>query len=263
MGSEFFLIGKIFVLITGASKDIGREIAIKYSNILDNGSHFLLIARNKTGLRETTSRMSNRVHVDYASIDLSIAKADQLEDLIRKRVNPHDYDGAVVIHDVGSVGDISPLTDEMDNFGVWEKCYNLNVFSPAVLTSAFMKIFNDKVRAKKLVINLTSWASLTPYQSLGYYNSAEAAREMYFKVFAKEFPKVNVLNYSPHMVDTDLLRKMESINRTSEVPEYIRKSRREGKVITTIQAANGLFDIIKKHNYKSGDHVDYFYYFKN
>lgn len=70
----------------------------------------------------------------------------------------------------------------MDSFDVWDKCFNLNVFSPAVLTSSFMKVFNGKVRAKKLIINLTTWASLRPYQSLGYYNSAEAAREMYFKV---------------------------------------------------------------------------------
>lgn len=82
--------------------------------------------------------------------------------------------------------------------------------------------------------------------------------EIIFQVFAKEFPKVNVLNYSPFMVDTDLLKKMESINRTSEVPKYIRKSRREGKVVTTIQAATRLIDILKEHNYTSGDHVDYF-----
>lgn len=79
MAPEFLLIGKIFVLITGASKDIGREMAIQFSNILDDGSHFLLLARNETGLRETASRMCNQVDVDYASVDLSIAKAHELE----------------------------------------------------------------------------------------------------------------------------------------------------------------------------------------
>ncbi|KAH0554614.1 hypothetical protein KQX54_011911 [Cotesia glomerata] len=101
--------------------------------------------------------------------------------------------------------------------------YDLNEFSPAVLNSVFMKIFNDKVKAKKLVINMSSFTAKTPFQSLGYYCSAKAAREMYFRVFAKEFPNVNVLNYSPYMADTDLFRAGENITRTTELPRFLRK----------------------------------------
>ncbi|KAH0549960.1 hypothetical protein KQX54_000079 [Cotesia glomerata] len=96
--------------------------------------------------------------------------------------------------------------------------YDLNVFSPAVLNSVFMKIFNDNVRAKKLVINMSSFSTKTSFKSSGYYCSAKAAREMYFRVFAKEFPDVNVLNYSPYMVETDLFRISENITRTTELP---------------------------------------------
>ncbi|CAD6207940.1 GSCOCG00003198001-RA-CDS [Cotesia congregata] len=258
MGPEFFLVGKLFILITGASKGIGRGFAITFSQVADRGSHFLLIARNETGLRETASQMSNRVNVDYVSMDLSVAHADQLEDIIRNRINPNEYDHAIIIHNVGTSGDLSQLTNEMNNFRVWEEMYDLNVFSPAVLNSVSMKIFNNNVRAKKLVINLTSILSKMPLQSLGYYCSAKAAREMYFKVFAKEFPNVNVLNYSPYVVDTDLIRSIEKINRTTEAVEFTQKVRQDRKILTPIQAAKGLIRIIRGQRYKSGDFVDYY-----
>ncbi|XP_074110981.1 sepiapterin reductase-like [Cotesia typhae] len=258
MGPEFFLVGKLFILITGASKGIGRQFAITFSRVADRGSHFLLIARNETGLQETVSQMSNRVNVDYVSLDLSLAQADQLEDIIRSRINPNEYDRAIIIHNVGTSGDLNQLTNEMDNFRVWEKMYDLNVFSPAVLNSVFMKIFNNNVRAKKLVINMSSVLSTMPLQSLGYYCSAKAAREMYFKVFAKEFPSVNVLNYSPYIVDTDLIRSIEKINRTTEAVELTKKARRSGKILMAIQAAQGLLRIIRGQKYKSGDFVDYY-----
>ncbi|KAH0549958.1 hypothetical protein KQX54_016254 [Cotesia glomerata] len=110
--------------------------------------------------------------------------------------------------------------------------YDLNVFPPAILNSVFMKIFNNNVRAKKLVINITFLATKIPLSSLGYYCSAKAAREMYFKVFAKEFPYVNVLNYSPFAVETDLLQVIEQIKRTIELPALIKLGRLGGIILT-------------------------------
>lgn len=70
----------------------------------------------------------------------------------------------------------------MNDFRVWKDMYDLNVFSPAILNSVFMRIFNNKVKAKKLVINITSFASKIPFSSGAYYCSARAAREMFFQV---------------------------------------------------------------------------------
>ncbi|CAD6207942.1 GSCOCG00003200001-RA-CDS [Cotesia congregata] len=175
MGPEFFLVGKLFILITGASKGIGRQFAITFSQIAECDSHFLLIARNETGLQETVSKMSHRVNVDYVSLDLSIAQADQLK----------------------------------GNFSA-------------------------------------------------YYCSAKAAREMYFKVFAKEFPQVNVLNYSPFFTQTDLLKELEGIKRTAELPILSLMFRFAGLILTPNQVADRLVEIIRGQKYKSGDFVDYY-----
>lgn len=64
--------------MTGASQGIGRQIAITFSELLDKESQILLLARSETGLKETQSKSSKNVSVDYASVDLSLATAQQL-----------------------------------------------------------------------------------------------------------------------------------------------------------------------------------------
>lgn len=87
-----------------------------------------------------------------------------------------------MIQNAGSVGDLSKNTAEMIDMDYWKNYYALNVFSTAILNSVFMKLFDDSVGVKKLVINISSLMGIKPFKSMGYYGSGKAAREMYFKV---------------------------------------------------------------------------------
>lgn len=76
------LTGKVFILITGASQGIGRQIAITLSEIVDKNSQILLIARNENGLKETRDKLSKNINVNYASVDLGLATDEQLTGII-------------------------------------------------------------------------------------------------------------------------------------------------------------------------------------
>ena len=107
--------------------------------------------------------------------------------LIIKYLNPSSmkkFDEVVIVHNVGSIGNVGQTTTDMTDFDVWRKYYDLNVFSPAVLNGVFTEIFKEK-DIKKHVINITSLCGIQPMKSLGYYCSGKAAREMYFKVCNK------------------------------------------------------------------------------
>ncbi|CAD6230522.1 GSCOCG00006800001-RA-CDS [Cotesia congregata] len=93
---------------------------------------------------------------------------------------------------------------------------------------------------------------------MGYYCSGKAGREMYFKVFAEEFPEVNVLNYSPGPVETDMLRTIAETLADNETRKQFSDARRERKQLTTDQTINRLVGVLKDHKFKSGDHVDYY-----
>lgn len=108
--------------------------------------------------------------------------------MIKKSLRPSDpahFDHAVIVHNAGSIGNVSQSTNDMVDFQYWRKYYDLNVFSPAVLNSAFMKVFANK-KIKKTVINITSLCGIQPMKSVGYYCSGKAAREMFFKVIIQK-----------------------------------------------------------------------------
>lgn len=72
------LSGKVFLLITGASRGIGKQIAISFGSVLEKGSHALLLATNLNALEETAKNISSNVTVDTVSVDLSKATKDEL-----------------------------------------------------------------------------------------------------------------------------------------------------------------------------------------
>jgi len=73
-----------------------------------------------------------------------------------------------------------------------------------------------------------------------------------------ENPDVNVLNYAPGPVDTDMF--VTACEKTCDPDtKKIFNSLRETKtVLTTEQTVNRLIQVLKEHKYKSVDHVDYY-----
>lgn len=72
------LSGKIFLVITGASRGIGKQLAISFGSALEKGSHILLLATNLNALKETAKNIPSNIFVDTVSIDLAKATKDKL-----------------------------------------------------------------------------------------------------------------------------------------------------------------------------------------
>lgn len=73
------LSGKVLLLITGASRGIGRQIAITFGSLLQRGSHILLLARSANALQEVAKNISSDVTVHTVSIDLAKATETSLK----------------------------------------------------------------------------------------------------------------------------------------------------------------------------------------
>lgn len=255
------LSGKVFLLITGASQGIGRQIAKSFTPLLGSESLVLLLARNANGLRETVDKLPKGLKVQTESVDLSTATAEKLKDIISKSLGtagPSQFEKAVIVHNAASIGDLSKPAVAMTEFKIWREYYDLNVFAPAVLNGVFMELFNDDTKVARLVINITSLSAIAAVKYMAYYCSGKAAREMFFKVFAAENPTVNVLNYSPGPVKTDMLQAIHTILGKVEVREGSQELAAKRDVITTEQTVNRLLEVLKLQNYKSGDHYDYY-----
>lgn len=69
---------------------------------------------------------------------------------------------------------------------------------------------------------------------------------------------MNVLNYSPGPVETDMLKTIAETAADNNLRTTMSNTRKERKQLTTDQTVDRLIGILKEQKYKSGDHVDYF-----
>ncbi|XP_051160144.1 sepiapterin reductase [Leptopilina boulardi] len=252
---------KVFLLITGASQGIGEQIAKSFAPLLPANSQILLLARNGESLNRVKQQLPDNLVINTVSVDLSSSSAEDLTEIFRNNVKEENislFSEAIIIHNAGSLGNITQKTNDMLDFDVMRKYYDLNVFSPAVLNNVFMKFFNGHVKNKIFVINITSLCAIEPMKSMGYYCSGKSAREMFFKVFAKENPHVNVLNYSPGPVKTEMFHDVCQNVGDFEVKENFNELNVKNTVLTTQQTVNRLLTVLEEQKYSSGDHVDYY-----
>jgi len=80
----------------------------------------------------------------------------------------------------------------------------------------------------------------------------------FVQVFALENPDVNVLNYSPGPVDTDMFQIVCETVKNPETKKRLKHMQETNTVLTTEQTVNRLLKILKEQKYNAGDRIDYF-----
>lgn len=73
----------------------------------------------------------------------------------------------------------------------------MNVSSALCLTAGILQEFQAAVGLRRCVVNLSSLCALQPFPSWVLYCTGKAARDMMFRVLAKEEPELRVLSYAP------------------------------------------------------------------
>lgn len=261
MALSINLEGSCFCIITGASKGIGRALAIECSRLMGPGSVLLLLARNLQGLQVTKSLTeSTNVKVLTESVDLSSITLNDTDVMLGKVMTDYEvskFTVNMIIHNAGSVGDVTRTASQLDSVELWRNYFDLNVFNVSVLNSAFLKAFKSR-DGRKVVVNITSLCGIQPFAGLSLYCSGKAAREMYFKVLAQEEPDIVVLNYSPGPVETDMVDAIIDTATNQGLKEMFVTNKSTGKLLKPEQTAKKCLAVLSTGSYKSGDHVDYF-----
>ncbi|XP_074031997.1 sepiapterin reductase [Leptinotarsa decemlineata] len=252
---------KSIIFITGASRGIGRTIAIELSRRLEQNSILILLARSEKGLEETKAQIGEvdkGITVQHYVTDFSKPNIDDYTKLIQKVLESVDTKGielGMLFHNAGYVGTVKQTTDLTD-ITAWREYYDVNLFSVAMLNSIFIKKIRP-VAPQLVVVNITSLVGRTPFANLAMYGSGKAARDIFFKVLATEEPNVVVFNYSPGPVDTDMFEYIVENAQSTEVQKSFKETR-ESSILTTAQTVNKMLELLEKGDFKSGDTIDYF-----
>lgn len=257
---------KTYCLITGASKGIGRKFATEFSRRFAANSLLVLLARSESGLLETKHLISNvnaDVKVKIYPTDLSKPDPELFLNMIHTSLtefgySPADFDLSLIVHNAGSVGDVSEGTSGMSNPEKWQEYFSLNLFSVACLNSQFLKVFPEGSAKQRTIINVTSLCAIKPFKSMGYYCTGKASREMFFRVLAEENPMLNVLNYAPGPVDTDMVSEVISSTGDADIKGMFVNLKKTEKILTVDQTTKRIIEVLENGKFQSGQHVDYY-----
>lgn len=263
---EHFWGQKTYCLITGASKGIGRKFAIEFSRAFSANSLLVLLARSESGLVQTRNLVTSAnadVKVKIYPTDLSKPDPELFLSMIQTSLresgcNPGDFDLSLIVHNAGSVGDVSEGTTDMCYPEKWQEYFSLNLFSVACLNSQFLKVFPEGSVKERTIINVTSLCAIKPFKSMGYYCCGKASREMFFRVLAEENPTINVLNYAPGPVDTDMVSEVITSTGDASVQDMFVNLKKTGTILTVDQTTRRIMEVMENGKFESGQHVDYY-----
>lgn len=251
--------GKCLIFITGASQGIGRCIAIETAKRFSGDLVFALTARSEEKLIETKNEIlkikPNSIVKTFA-LDLSKAERADFDGFLQEIVKFAPFDSCFLFHNAGQTGYIKNALS-LDDLTYWHNYFHLNYFSTIALTISFLH--NLKTLSYKIIIvNITSLIGRQPFSNFAMYGTGKAARDLYFRVLAKEEPDLLVLNYSPGPVDTDMFNDVIKTAESEEMRKQFAEMKEKKQVLTTTQTVGKLLDILEKKDFESGEIIDYF-----
>lgn len=141
-------------IVTGASRGIGRAVAIALSDREDI-TNFVLISRTKAGLKETARLMNDNKRIAYYAMDLT--QYDEVKQLIHE-VGEQYGTIDMLINVAGYANPKSLLETSIED---WEKTYQVNVHALFNITKESVK-FMKKTGGKILNVASTAGSSARP-----------------------------------------------------------------------------------------------------
>ncbi|XP_063781320.1 sepiapterin reductase [Pseudophryne corroboree] len=255
--------GTVLCVLTGASRGFGRSLARELCPRLMPGSALLLVSRTEEAMRALAAELEYKqpgVAVRWVAADLGTG------DGVRRTVQAaRELQGLgtaagrlLIINNAGSLGDISKSFVDLTDPAEVDSYLSLNVSSALCLTSSLLGTFQRRPGLQRVVVNVSSLTALQPFKSWTLYCTGKAARDMMFKVLAKEETDVRVLNYAPGPLDTDMQEQVRTQTADPELRLLFINMKNSGKLIDSQVSAQKLLDILQADAFKSGDHVDYY-----
>ena len=207
-------------LITGASRGIGRAIALELASL---GYDLALVARDTAALSDTIAALPESCGKAVA-IPADLAREDSYESVVSEAVAQlGGLDVLVNCAGLSQSGSFTEVTPEQ-----WDRIFAVNAKAPFFLCKAALP--HLKKSAKPIVINIASVVGFKGYINQSVYSSSKHALTGFTKVFAKEVQPfgIRVHLISPGGVATEMVRQMrpdinaDELIQPEEIAEIIR-----------------------------------------
>ncbi|XP_033762180.1 sepiapterin reductase-like [Pecten maximus] len=260
---ENMFLKKSFVAITGASRGIGRCMALKFAVKFPPNSVLVLMARNvealesvRTELQATAPNITVFVRqYDQGNTNEGYFKGIFDSLLTENKLSKGVFEQVMLVHNCATIGDKEKTTLQLCDADLVRSYYDINLCGMILLNASFFATFCDP-STSRVVVNITSGTSKVPSPSLHLYCSGKAARDMFFRVLSAEEPYIRVLTYAPGGVDTDMLRDLEENSSSTPIRKMLNGLRQDGHILTPDESVANLEQILEDNAFENADHVD-------
>jgi 2-dehydro-3-deoxy-D-gluconate 5-dehydrogenase len=216
MGTEIFSLEGKVALVTGASRGIGRALAL---GLAEAGADVAVAARSESDL-ETLAKEIDSLGRRALVVRTDVTQREAIEAMVSRTVD--ELGGLdVLVNNAGGTKFMSPVLGLRPDG--WDKAINLNlnsVFHATQLAAQAMVASGGGS-----IIQMASVAGIQGAQGLSYYSAAKGGVRLMTQAIAKELAQsgVRVNSIAPGWVATDLnamLREDEASDRmiTSMIP---------------------------------------------
>lgn len=222
---ELGLKGKI-VLVTGASKGIGKAIAAGFAA---EGSKVVITARHNEQLQQAAREISQSTAAEVIGVAADMTKAADIAHAVEEVVNRFGTVN-VLVNNAGGVGAFAAFQDLSDND--WLDILNLNLLSAVRASRAVLPHMQRQKWGR--IINISSESGTQPDAFMPHYNASKAALNNLTKSLSKAYASDGILvnTVSPAFIMTplvaDMLQKMAKEQGTSPekaTAEFLEKNR--------------------------------------
>uniref|UniRef100_A0AAY4B132 Sepiapterin reductase n=1 Tax=Denticeps clupeoides TaxID=299321 RepID=A0AAY4B132_9TELE len=257
-------LGRSFCIVTGASKGLGRSIARQVAALLRPQSTLVLVARSGDKLKELQAELAASGAGEAGGLVVRLVAADLgakdgVERVVReaREASSADIEHLMLFNNAASLGDVSRYAQSFTDMDEVDSYLSFNVSSALSLTAGVLKAFPQRPGLRRTVVNVSSLCALEPFPTWVLYCTGKAARDMMFRVLAKEEPDLRVLNYAPGPLDTDMQVEARSTSDPT-LKKTVFDLRDKGQLLTCEQSCSKLVKVLLKDDYQSGVHLDYF-----
>ena len=187
---------KVFAIVTGASRGIGKTLVEKLAGLVAPESVLVLVSRDAESLNALRTTIESRrvgVYVHVGIADLSASDENILNELMSTALSDRaasSFDHALCVHNAGSLGDASKRCADLIELSPCLNYFQLNLVSVMVLNALFLRRMS--IAQRKTVVNISSLCGVEPFASLALYCTGKAARDMFFKVIFLFFQSAQV-----------------------------------------------------------------------
>ncbi|XP_052091835.1 sepiapterin reductase-like [Mytilus californianus] len=253
-------------VIAGASRGLGRSIAINFAKKARKESIMILLSRDTKALKEVETEIRsccqdvNIVVSGFDQGDLDERKFHNIFENIFKenKLSIDSFEQAVIVHNAGTLGDNSKYVKDLVNVSELNTHFGVNLTGNILLNSACLNFFTQERFAHRYVINISSLTAIRAFKSFSLYCTVKAARDMFYKVMAEEEPNIRVLSYAPGPCETDMQIKCRENTSDPEVKQMFESMHNEGNVLECDTSIQKLVQILETDTFVSGAHIDYY-----